>query len=194
MNNKYVKLLLQNLSHVTLGVLVVLLGVVYYLKSNENFVPPKSTPPSEVKPDPILPVRELDLALERLNPPPPLEKTRVGVVKQFDMFDVQVVEDTKAREQKANQMYAEAQALAAQGKIKEALDRTEDIFKVYPPHIQAKELRAELQKKLNATPAPAGASPSPAAAENAAAAGAAATTPAPAAATPAASPAATPAA
>jgi tetratricopeptide (TPR) repeat protein len=147
-NNKYTQLLLQNLSHIILAVLVLMLGVIYWFKSKEqSIIVEGGQAAAEAKPDPLLPDEMFSRAQEMVGSKPPIDQTEIGVVMKFDMFDAQQVQDKATREQQANTLFAQAQALDTQGKPDEALKVIEEIFKVYPPHIQAKELRNKILKE-----------------------------------------------
>lgn len=153
MENKYVKMLMQNLSHVIMAVLVLLLGVVYWFSQQEkNKQPPETQAPVVATPNPLLPDERLAMVQSKLAALPPVDQTDVGAVRKFDMFDLQQVADSATREQQANALFETAKAAEAAGRPDEALKTIEEIFRIFPPHIQAKELRNKILKDMAKPP------------------------------------------
>jgi hypothetical protein len=146
--NKYQQILLDHLGQVVLTVLWLLVALVYFFRWHEsNLYVEVPAAPQQIKLSPMLPNAAMERVRELIAEQPPIEDSQFVTLMQFDMFDVQMIPQKAEFERRANERYADAQSAFDRGELDEAKAICEEItHKIYPYHLAAKDLLAEIKK------------------------------------------------
>jgi len=149
---KYKHLLTRHLSRIVLALLAVLMGLVYWFRQQEesSAIPPEPKPPL-VSPDAVFTDDEIKNYEKLLLPKPRMEDSHLSVIRQFNMFDAQAIQRKDEEEKKARARFADADRAFNEGKLDLARSICEEIiYKIYPAHLEAKDLLQKIKEKEEA--------------------------------------------
>lgn len=130
---------------------VLLLGAVMYLKSSEAPTPPPSggggSTPWPPQDDAAEAKRIQGAVMAEVKP---VEQSDYGYLISNSMFNVKSVRNAVEQEAQANERYEEAQRLFRERNYQSAMTAVDDVLRLRPTHLPARQLKESLEKILNA--------------------------------------------
>ena len=130
------------------GILLLVMALLYFNYETTVVSPELPVPKEHDLKDRTAESQDYQLLMRRTNPEFEFEESDYYVLGTFNMFDYQTVRDKETIDREADAKFGVAKTLRDEGDMQGALKRCNEVLLIRPSHIPAREMKAEIEKRL----------------------------------------------